>query len=172
MNHLMLDIETMGTSGRAPILSIGAIRSDTKETFYIGLKPNLAPPFVPDGSTVLWWLTQNKEARTLLADTSKMVDTKEALTMFADWMNSFINSKNWKIWAKPPRFDISILEHAFSVYEIPTPWHHRQILDLRTIAWLRDPRGEIQNSIETNISHSALDDAIFQANYLEQLLNQ
>lgn len=70
MNHLMIDLETMGNKPTAPIVTIGAIFFDPQTgslgaEFYMAV--NLASAMeqgaTPDGDTILWWLKQSAEAR-------------------------------------------------------------------------------------------------------------
>lgn len=69
MNHLMIDLETMGNKPTAPIVAIGAVFFDPTSSelgaeFYVAV--NLASAMEqgakPDGDTILWWLKQSAEA--------------------------------------------------------------------------------------------------------------
>ncbi len=163
--HIMIDIETLGQSTRAPILSIGAVASDGREPFYRSVTPILEPPFVPDWPTIKWWLTQPDAARSSLVDASAIY-INHALLDLVDWLAM---DDRTLLWAKPPRFDIAILEHAYRAGHIVMPWasYHRQVLDLRTIARLRDPSGDVAVKVPTvSVRHNALDDARWQLDYL------
>ncbi|WP_250663324.1 3'-5' exonuclease, partial [Escherichia coli] len=70
MNHLMVDLETMGNGPYAPVISIGAVFFDpntgeTGEEFSvnISLESSMRYRARPDASTILWWLEQSEEAR-------------------------------------------------------------------------------------------------------------
>ena len=70
IQHIMLDLETMGTGPNAAITAIGAVKFDPDkgeivETFYfkVNLESSVKQGGVIDASTVIWWLGQNEEAR-------------------------------------------------------------------------------------------------------------
>jgi hypothetical protein len=70
MNHLMIDLETMGNKPTAPIVSIGAVFFDPQsgkfgEEFYtaVQLESAMAQGAQPDGDTIIWWMKQSTEAR-------------------------------------------------------------------------------------------------------------
>lgn len=63
MNHLMIDLETMGSKTNAPIVSIGAIFFEPKTAelgpeFYtvVNLESAMHQGASPDGDTIIWWL--------------------------------------------------------------------------------------------------------------------
>lgn len=65
MNHLMVDLETMGNGPYAPVISIGAVFFDLKtgetgEDFSvnISLESSMRYRARPDASTILWWMEQ------------------------------------------------------------------------------------------------------------------
>src|SRR5258708_3962229 len=76
--HVMVDIETMGTSRRAPVMAIGLVpfqlhseqckiaQRETWAEFRVSLADNLAVDRIVDGETVEWWLRQSEAVRTAL----------------------------------------------------------------------------------------------------------
>ncbi|PWW11811.1 uncharacterized protein DUF5051 [Mangrovibacter plantisponsor] len=85
MNHLMIDIESMGTKSNAPVVSIGSVFFDPDSgesgpEFYqvIDLTSAMATGAVPDGDTILWWLKQSPEARAAIT-TSDSISINAAL---------------------------------------------------------------------------------------------
>lgn len=92
MNHLMIDLETMGNKPNAPIVSIGAVffepsTAELGADFYrvVSLKSAVRGGAVPDGDTILWWMQQSEEARAAICD-------KDAITISAALikLNTFI----------------------------------------------------------------------------------
>ena len=66
----MVDLETMGKTNNAAIISIGAVFFDESavycgNSFYsvIDLRSSLDLNLTVDASTILWWLQQNETAR-------------------------------------------------------------------------------------------------------------
>lgn len=91
MNHLMIDIETMGNKPTAPIVAIGGVFFDTHTghlgaEFYVAV--NLASAMdqgaTPDGDTILWWLKQSSEARAAICtdDTKHIAEALSKLSSF------------------------------------------------------------------------------------------
>ena len=71
MRHLMLDLETLGTTPGCVVLSIGAVEFDLdgiKSEFraHIDVDSSTALGLKVDARTVMWWLDQSKEAQNAL----------------------------------------------------------------------------------------------------------
>lgn len=82
MNHLMVDLETMGNGPYAPVISIGAVFFDpntgeTGEEFSvnISLESSMRYRARPDASTILWWMEQSEEARKSLTSNTQELST-------------------------------------------------------------------------------------------------
>ncbi len=172
MNHVMIDIETLGRTPRAAILSIGAVGMDDAFTefadFYIAVDPaqSHGGEYDIDAETVAWWAQQSDEARAVFTDPER-VHIAQALSAMESWLQHVPRPR--KVWAKPPRFDVAILEHAYRA-EIRRPWwDHRDVLDLRTLIYLRDPDGLLRPLVD-GVKHNALSDARQQARYLARLM--
>lgn len=91
MNHLMVDLETMGNGPYAPVISIGAVFFDpntgeTGEEFSVNISLESSMRYLarPDASTILWWLEQSEEARKSLTS-----NTQELSTALS-WLSEFI----------------------------------------------------------------------------------
>lgn len=116
MNHLMIDLETMGNKPAAPIVAIGAVFFDPKSgelgaEFYVAV--NLASAMeqgaTPDGATILWWLKQSAEARAAIC-----TDDTRSITFALSELSSFIsrnsdNPRYLKVWGNGANFDNVIL---------------------------------------------------------------
>jgi hypothetical protein len=175
MHHVVIDIETLAKSPRASILSIGAVAVgpaldgwSMTNTFYVVVDSAQSTPgsYDIEADTVRWWAQQSDAARAVFTDPEAMF-LGSALDSLASWLTLEPGPK--KIWAKPPRFDIAILEHAFAIEGRPIPWGHRDVLDMRTLIHLRDPEGALAPPDDDG-HHNALGDAMWQARYLATLL--
>jgi len=169
--HLMIDVETLGLSPRAPIVSLGAVLFDQEgfyQTFYRAAKPELGGPFEPDFDTVRWWMRQSDEARAVFQD-PEATDVGTMLMRFSFWLEEHCFGKKYKVWAKPTHKDIPWLEHNLRTFGQDIPWSHRDVLDLQTAIHLLDPNGELQPPDNTE-HHNALADAQWQVTYLQALL--
>lgn len=166
MHGIMLDIETLGTSHNALILSIGAAEFKDGEilhTFHTKINPDscVAAGLSIDPDTVFWWLEQSEEARRSVL-TGIRVPLESALlelTSVFDW-------KGKQVWANGATFDITILESAFKAFDYPTPWQYWDVMDYRTVKNIV-PREIYQAcKVEATVKHDALADAVAQAKTL------
>ncbi|EEG6607579.1 3'-5' exoribonuclease [Salmonella enterica] len=177
MNHLMIDLETMGKKTNAPIVSIGGVFFDPQSSeigpeFYtaVSLESAMEQGAVPDGDTILWWLRQSPEARAAICTDAVSVTT--ALIEF----NKFIichadNLKYLKVWGNGAIFDNVILRSAFERALLPCLWHFSNDHDVRTIVTLGravgfDPKRDMP--FEGDM-HNALADARHQAKYVSAI---
>ena len=166
MNHLMIDIETLGTSPTAPVVSIGAVlfniaNGDLGRQFHVKIALDLAlKGRQPDSDTIKWWMSQSDEAKKELDGVDGM---HSALFQFSQWLKDFYGS----VWSNGSCFDIVILEDLYRQYNTPIPWSFRDIKDMRTIKFLA--RGCPIDREGTH--HNALDDAIYQAKCVSWMFN-
>uniref|UniRef100_A0A6M3J379 3'-5' exoribonuclease Rv2179c-like domain-containing protein n=1 Tax=viral metagenome TaxID=1070528 RepID=A0A6M3J379_9ZZZZ len=173
MQHVMLDLETMGSSSNAAITAIGACFFDLKtgeigKTYerIVHLRHSARYGKI-DADTVLWWLRQSEEARKKL-DSPDAVSLTSALTEFSE----FINLRNVKVWGNGASFDCTILKNAYEALDRVAPWAHWNERDVRTMVDLgRDIAGfDPKKDMPFNgVRHSALDDAIHQAKYVSAI---
>ena len=158
MEHIMIDIETAATSLDATILSIGAVSQDGRE-LYVKVNPN-QPGRSVCIDTMRWWANQDKAVR------QEAFSGKVSLQHALAGLSTFLPAhKPFLLWAKPPQFDIGILENAYSQHEIVVPWKFRQVACLRTVARLI-PVDQVSN----DRPHSALSDAKSQMETLIAIL--
>lgn len=160
MRDLMIDIETLGTAPGSVILSIGAVAFDAEsgefgEEFYAAIDPQsaVAAGLTMDVSTLKWWMEQSEDARS--AAFSGFWVLGPALNVFGTFVRRVGATR---VWAKPPSFDLVLLESAFRACSMETPWHYKTPRDCRT---LFDLTGATQPDVGT--AHNALDDAKSQA---------
>ncbi|MBB4235080.1 3'-5' exonuclease [Rhizobium esperanzae] len=160
MRDLMIDIETLGTEPGSVVLSIGAVTFDAEteefgEEFYAAIDPQSAVDvgLTIDVSTLKWWMDQSEDARKAAFSGDRLIGW--AIGAFGDYVRRVDASR---VWAKPPSFDLVLLESAFRACRIPIPWHYKTPRDCRTLF-------ELTNATQPDIgtAHNALDDAKSQA---------
>ncbi|EPL7326919.1 3'-5' exoribonuclease domain-containing protein [Citrobacter freundii] len=177
--HLMVDMETMGNSPDAPIVSIGAVFFDpstgnTGAEFYrvVSLESSMSFGMKPDASTIQWWLKQSSEARSaILVD--EAMGLRESLELLADFIaeNAANGSHTVQLWGNGCSFDNVILRRAYALTETPFAvpfWNDR---DVRTMVELGksvgiNPRFDIP--FEGGM-HNALSDARHQVKYVSAI---
>lgn len=166
MTEVMLDLETLSTSGNASILIIAGIKFDRNQDkkpllaikdmpksdiFYMKIDSNSCAKIGLDidPETVDWWGKQSKKIRDE-AFGGKRVPLKEALMAFSKW---FGNCKY--IWSNGACFDVPILENVYRKCKVKTPWKFYNVRDTRTI-W--DLAGIKSRDLPQNDLHHALAD--------------
>ena len=177
--HLMVDMETMGNSPDAPIVSIGAVFFDpstgnTGAEFYqvVSLESSMSFGMKPDASTIQWWLKQSSEARSaILVD--EAMGLRESLELLADFIaeNAANGSHTVQLWGNGCSFDNVILRRAYALTDTPFAvpfWNDR---DVRTMVELGksvgiNPRFDIP--FEGDM-HNALSDARHQVKYVSAI---
>lgn len=177
--HLMVDMETMGNSPDAPIVSIGAVFFDpstgnTGAEFYqvVSLESSMSFGMKPDASTIQWWLKQSSEARSaILVD--EAMGLLETLELLADFIaeNAANGSHTVQVWGNGCSFDNVILRRAYTLTDTPFAVPFRNDRDVRTMVELGksvgiNPRFDIP--FEGDM-HNALSDARHQVKYVSAI---
>lgn len=157
--RVMLDLETLGTTPGAAIVSIGAVRfgpDGLGDELHISVDTEdcLAHGLHRDETTMEeFWNEQPPEVRQVL-DGGRGLDV--ALDEFARFCDGV-----GEIWANAPHFDCAILAAAYRTLDRQPPWEYWQPRDVRTLRetspyW---PQDMDQQGTE----HNALADARYQA---------
>jgi len=164
MSHVMIDLETLGTTPDSTIIAIGAVYFNPLEVlsqkpcefFYTNVDWDQGRRICP--STVRWWLKQSKEAQQALM--SEGIPLKKALENLAEWLPSYCT-----VWGNGSTFDISMLEDA---YAHKAPWRYTCVRDVRTVVELAEDIVD-RPPMMSGVAHNALDDAIHQAKYVTEM---
>lgn len=191
MNHVMLDIETLGDESGSIITSIGAVQFDpatgkTGKEFnrYIDIQSSHDAGLKMNPSTVLWWLAQTDEARSdLLNGNKQSIDIVNALTEFGQWLawipkpvtRDFYKPTDLYIWGRGPRFDMGILADAYRKTNLPIPWDTRKEMCVRTMEFLNPqlkketPKTDTGHGSKGMGKHNALLDCYYQLAYVSKI---
>ncbi len=180
--HIMLDLETLGTKPGCKILSIGAstfLRDSREGVNYFDqaiLVSSQDRMDQADERTLEWWNKQSQEAKDKAFNSPHAVGIIEALISFTGWVASCARIKGVSeskifIWGKGATFDLPILEEACVRYCVPVPWTFRGNMCYRTLEVI-GKLFEIPAPELKGVKHSALDDAINQANYATLVFNR
>ncbi len=163
MQHVMIDLETLGTTPDSIILSIGACRFDLDSdkiddaAFYTSIAPaeqqKLGRTFSDD--TLVWWMQQPAEARAVFGEPKESLQS--ALTDLADW---FAVTGAKFIWSNGASFDIPMLNHAYKGFDLESPW---EFYDERCLRTFKTLPGMKDLKVPNALKHNALQDAIAQA---------
>lgn len=173
MQHVMLDLETLGTSAGCIILSIGAITFNentvTNNKFYTVIDKDSCVDLGlrSDVSTRLWWSEQTSEAKQIFNSATK-TNIIKAIQHFAGWMIHNFNKDETLIYANGASFDFAILVEAFRRVGLERPWHFWNERCFRTIKSIFP----IEPPKRSGTAHNALDDAVYQAEWLIEIVKQ
>lgn len=177
MNHLMIDLETMGTKPNAAIVAIGAVFFDPQSgelgpEFYtaVNLASAMEQGAVPDGDTIVWWLKQSPEARSAIC-VDDALPIAAALSELSHFINRNTDPKYLKVWGNGATFDNIILRGAYERSGQTCPWKFFNDSDVRTIVLMGrqmgfDPKREMPFD---GVVHNALADAQHQAKYVSAI---
>lgn len=138
MKHVMLDLETMGTSPGCAIVSIGAVQFDLAtgalgRKFYCSIDVNtcIEAGLKIEGDTLMWWVKQSDYARAKLQEDPK--NLAAALYQF----KMFIEQNELTIvWGNSASFDCGILAACYRALKLSVPWMYIHEKCYRTIVKL------------------------------------
>lgn len=168
MNHVMIDIETLGTRHSSIFLSVAAVPFDlkgrkisTKKNFVrtVELQSALDAGLTIDASTLQWWLEQKPEILKL------MFKNPEPLQKVLWSLKIFFEENDILYpWGNSASFDLGILANAYQKCGIELPWKFYNERCYRTLVAL----------FPTNISkpvnaHDPLADCYYQLHRLLKL---
>ncbi|MBL5899968.1 3'-5' exoribonuclease [Lelliottia amnigena] len=178
MNHLMIDLETMGNKPSAPIVAIGAVFFEPQTgalgaEFYtaVSLSSDMALGAIPDGNTIIWWLKQSAEARSAIC-TDDVLDIGDAVSALSYFISrNSDNPRHLKVWGNGANFDNVILRAAYERTGYACPWQFWNDNDVRTIVLLGlqlgfDPKRDMPFD---GVAHNALADARHQVKYVSAI---
>ena len=163
---IQIDIETFSTAKNAALASIGAVKFTDKEIvdkFYINVDPitSKAAGLHFSQSTIEWWKTQKPEAFKALKN--NRVSLNDALDQFSEWYGP----KSIPIWACSPSFDCVIMEANYQAAGKKAPWKYTDERCFRTFKAMFKA-----DTVRQGVYHNSLDDAIFQTQYIIDVLNR
>ena len=173
--NTMIDIETLGRRPFCPVLSIGAcvFRTDVDpdtvapaeliaDVFYQGidLQSCLDLGLKLDADTLAWWMQQSPAALKAAFEDPNRVSLPMALDAFTTW----VNSRPLIVWGNSARFDLGIIEAAYTACGKSSPWEFRNERCYRTMKSIPEARGI--ECPKYGVHHNALDDAISQSLHL------
>lgn len=170
MEHVMLDLETMGTRPGCPVIAIGAVAFDPRsgemgETFYgIAHSDQSRHGLRASQQTTEWWAAQSPEARSIFFDV-RAKPLPVLLTEFTQWLAPYTKVK---LWGNGSDFDNTVLQAAYEACNFEAPWNYYFNRCYRTVKNLA-PHVKMKR---LGTHHNALDDAKSQAQHLMDIVQQ
>ncbi len=169
MEHLMIDLETLGTRSNSVFLSLAAVQFNLNTGFVgkvfrenITLDSSLQAGLTVDASTIKWWLEQRTEIMKLMF--VRPAHIHNVLVSFSD----FIQENEIKfVWGNSARFDLGLLDNAYNKVGVELPWKFWNELDFRTMKNLFPQF--IVDSADKNKEHDPLYDCEKQIKILHSI---
>lgn len=181
--HLMIDMETLGTTPNAVVGSIGAVlftKSGIKNKFYqeFFLESQIKKGRIFSEGTLRFWFNQPKESLKVFTEKSGKVE------MDAHWLSNFIESIkqesdklsgdknsiiNLRPWSFGATFDLVIFEDLLRCYGVHNPMEFRNYYCLRTFNNITKCLDLVKRE---GVHHNALDDSIYQASCVIAYMNR
>ena len=176
LDHLMVDIETLGDQSGSVIVSLGAVQFDiltceTGETFYsrIDIDSCLKAGLKVTGSTIRFWMDKSEEARLeLTRGGENLIEVLNDFTAFVEGIEHRIK-KDIQIWSRGVRFDIALLTDAYQAVGATTPWPFRGERDVRTLEALRPQIYKDAALFRKYVEHLPIEDCLFQIAYCSKI---
>jgi|AntDeeMinimDraft_6_1070357.scaffolds.fasta_scaffold03534_6 DNA polymerase III epsilon subunit-like protein len=171
---IMIDLETLGTSADAIILSIGAVRFDLEAGtvtdpegaggFYTELDITDQQDYERriSASTLQWWMGQSKEAQSVFEPDAPKQTLYSALSNLCRWIAP--DKHATYVWSNGADFDLPMLVHAYTALNLVLPWEPYAGRCYRTYKSLPGARAVAVPRL--GLHHNALDDAVFQAQHV------
>jgi len=168
MDNLMVDIESLGTKLNSVITQIGACyfskEGEIGDKFLVNIdiQTCLDLGLEIQKRTLLWWL----ERVHLITWTKETLGLSKALFKFREFCQK---NKKAKVWCHAT-FDIPLLENAYEKLGQRLPFSYKLVRDIRTLVDLS--RIKREKGKEDPKTHNALDDCIYQVNYVVNCLKK
>ena len=167
-NHIMIDLECLGTSKDCVIVSVGAVKFNlntgvivAQEYWELNTKEQQQKYFrTIDADTVRWWANQTPETLKAIQSTHNRV----SITRFMEDFDRFIEGPNY-FWAKGTNYDLEILTDLYTRSNLlrprAGPFKYSKWVDARVYYLLGKELGIMPN-LTNEGAHNALADALFQ----------
>ena len=183
MKHIMIDLETLGNTSSATVLSISAVQFDIDsgkcgEEFHVDLELKSQIKRTINQDTILWWLGRDEDARNKLISANRIY-SRLAIKKFNDFLNTCSINENKEahiddlyLWGNSARFDIGILKNLMEGFGLDALWNFRKERCLRTLVAMH-PHGEAIKESHTfkGIKHYGIDDCKNQIKYASKIYN-
>lgn len=175
--NVMIDLETLGTERDSVILSLGAVKFDSREIYEdSGLYMQLSWQEQMDNGgtvtegTIRFWLSQHRAAREAILNKSGLLHPDKGIMMLNNWFRDNVKKpKNCAVWANGPSFDLSLLDDMYRRFGMGKPpwpyWAERCVRTAKMMAGV-DTISRPADMTE----HHAFHDAVFQAMQIRKYL--
>lgn len=177
LTHVMLDLETWGTTPYSTIISVGACAfgpyamepgAVIQDRFEVAIDPASYQGRI-DPKTIMWWMDPERDAARAAWFGKPKLDLRVVLDSFTDWLRSVCaDTQDLRLWGNGSDFDNTLLRQAYETHAREVPWDFRQNRCFRTLRNIA--AFEKENYPAT--AHTALADAENQAVQVNQIVRR
>ena len=168
MKRFMLDLEALGNAPNGVVLSIGVAQFNLQGVIDAWewrprIDLQLEKGATVDEGPINFWLKQ------------KELPWQPGLgrctpIQAATGINAILRKAD-EIWAKPPQYDLVMLDGFFRRHGVGKTWHPKSARCLKTLFHAMANPNDIDWPERAGTHHSAADDAVHQANECIEVLN-
>ena len=181
MRHLAIDLETLSLRENAHILTIGAAFFDPEQgsgaampSFHVEVARGVEQYGAHvDAGTAVWWMGQ-VSARGMARfgfGSERTVPLADALREFVAFIDDNVEPNADLLVYQQGSKDADWLVNAGKREGVQLPWRYQNVFCGRTL-WAHSPLAECGQLVPvTGTSHNALDDAIWLANRMINVIN-
>jgi hypothetical protein len=172
MKHVMIDIETLGSSADAVILSIGLVHFNPSTNEIVSSAEFRCPRKLQedmgrhvDPQVEAWWSRQSPEAQARLTEEPLYGNVNKMMSDVWKWLDN-VCSNPWDlgIWAKGPSFDLVLCRDLAKQLDQKWKGHYSREYCVRTMLMIAKAKGwDDILGMEPELAHGAEADAIHQA---------
>lgn len=181
-DNLMIDTETLGNAPDSAVIQLAACKF---EPFAGGKITSTFSSYIKaiDGSvnieTILWWM-QQPYSKDIASKIDKIGHSSEkSISNFVSWFNDTATrqripyalqevSDNTPVWAHGSDFDLPIVRNMAAKHGVKLPWKYSMVRDTRTLYAIKGK----PTIAREGIHHDALDDCIYQAKCVQEVLSR
>lgn len=132
MQHLMMDIETLGKRTGCVVLSVALARcsDEARAVVNLNIRQQEQRGLHVDQGTVKWW---DQFPDVFSHVTKNAIDVVPALIWAAEWIKGATGGEDFLIWSHGASFDLPIMTELYRVFGVDCPWQHWQMRCTRTL---------------------------------------
>lgn len=136
MEHIVIDLETLGKRAGCRVLSVALCRASDEAHVQVNLQidAQVGAGMLPDDpETVQWWREQPIEVWN--ASVVNPIELRAGLEYLGNWIKG-AGGSDYCVWGYGAGFDLPVLKHLYATFGVALPWAHWQEMCARTVRTL------------------------------------
>jgi hypothetical protein len=167
--HIMVDLETLGTTPGSVILSAALVEFNPYNgaigrQYYtnIDLRDSMKQGFRVDPGTLMWWMQQEKEAQNKAFSYKDVISCSQFLLNVQNFVNACVSNTNGappQLWSNSASFDLAMIRSYYGRTSTETPWKYTLEMCVRTLCNMVP---EVRNIPFQGTKHDPIADCLHQ----------